>query len=112
MDFALHRSTASALTRASARSRALAAQVREWLPRGNLLSSDEWRRRHRMIVRIVYVQALTIPLMAVFMGRGAIHGIQEAAPVLALAFLAQQIPGLRGSIVATLGMTTAIAIVV
>jgi diguanylate cyclase (GGDEF)-like protein len=111
MELALRRVIASAKRRPAPVS-VFVARARDWLPKGDLLNADEWRRRHQMIVRIVYAQAIALPLMAIVVGRGVVHGIEEAAPVFVLAFLAQHLRGVRASVVATLAMTSAIAIVV
>jgi diguanylate cyclase (GGDEF)-like protein len=80
-----------------------------WLPQGDLLNEDEFRRRHAMIVRIVFIQAAVLPFMAVFVGRGLLHGLIDATPVAGLAVAAVFVPGKRGSVVATLGMTSGCA---
>src|SRR5262245_18465951 len=87
-------------------------RIRMWLPRGDLLTGEEWRRRRAMIVRLIFCQAAALPVMSLIVGKGLLHGLVEAAPVAALALVARAVTGRRGAVIATLGMTTGCAVAV
>jgi diguanylate cyclase (GGDEF)-like protein len=63
-------------------------------------------------VRLACLQALALPIMALLVGRGLVHGLLEATPVFLLGVAARQVDGTRGAVLATIAITTGIAIVV
>ena len=89
--------------------------VRSYLPRGGTLPPEEWRQRHRVLVGLLWVNAVVLSLYGVSRGEYAgIHGIAHAVPLVALAALAGVVrfgPTLR-SVFASLGLLTAAALLV
>lgn len=85
-----------------------------WLPRGGSLPEALWRRRHRIITAILGAHVPAIPLFAVARGYPLVHGLEDAAPVVAFTVLACL--STRGrkflSVSAAFGLLTASAILV
>ena len=48
------------------------------LPSGQLLTPEVWERRHRGIVRLLWLHVAGIVGFAVLRGYGLLHGLQEA----------------------------------
>jgi len=62
--------------------------LRALLPEGRPLPPAAWRRRHRLLLTLLWLHVPAIVLFAVAMGTPLAHGAGEAAPVAALAGLA------------------------
>jgi hypothetical protein len=81
------------------------------LPKGRSLPDDVWRRRHRGILVLLWLQALVIGLMVIVEGYGPAHGLTDALPV-ALAGAVAGAPALPRrwrACIASLGLITASA---
>ena len=88
--------------------------VRGSLPRGEPLPPDVWASRHRGFVTFLWVQAIGLAVFGVFRGYDVIHSMGEGAIVATTAGIAS-LPStsrLFRSIVATLGLMSASAILV
>jgi signal transduction histidine kinase len=62
------------------------------LPRGGSLPEENWRRRHRVIVALVWGHTVAIPMFAVARGYSLAHGLLDGSPILIFAILAS-LPG-------------------
>ncbi len=60
------------------------------LPHGRSLPEEEWRRRHRAIVWLVWIQAGGLVVFALALGFPAWHSVAEAMPVVACALAANE----------------------
>ncbi len=52
---------------------------REYLPRGQLLPEDAWRRRHRTLSILLRAHVLGLFCFALIRGYGPLHAFSEAA---------------------------------
>src|SRR5579871_6520683 len=82
--------------------------IRAWLPEGHSLPEDVWRRRHRGIVLLLWLQAVGLVGMAVAAGYSVNHGLGDGFPVAAAAGAAQWLPLRRRwrACLASLGLIT------
>ena len=55
--------------------------LREFLPQGRTLSSEDWWHRHRAILGLIWFHAVAIPVFALVRGYPPSHGALEALPV-------------------------------
>jgi diguanylate cyclase len=84
------------------------------LPSGQLLAPEEWERRHRGIVVLLWLHVVGLVLFGVSRGLGLAHCTLETVPIAACALVAGQPSGnrrLRAS-TAVLGLVTASAVLV
>ena len=65
-----------------------ARAVPSWLPVGIPLSPEQWARRHRAILSILWVHAVVIPVAAMATGNGFSHSMVEALPIAVCACVA------------------------
>ncbi|MGQ0521014.1 MAG: putative bifunctional diguanylate cyclase/phosphodiesterase [Actinomycetota bacterium] len=66
----------------------LAAEVAEWLPRGQVLPEDVWRARHRILTILLQFHVAAIFVFALVRGESVLHSLGEAAIVGVFAVLA------------------------
>jgi diguanylate cyclase (GGDEF)-like protein len=89
-------------------------RLRPWIPQGRLVPDDVWRQRHRAFVALGMLHVPGVILFALATGHDLDHGIVEASPVAAAAFLAGR-PSLGRtlqSIMASLSLLIASAVLV
>jgi diguanylate cyclase (GGDEF)-like protein len=86
-----------------------------FLPRGGSLPEDEWNRRHRALVAVLWLNAVALTGYGIALGRyGAPHNVAHAASLVTCAVLASShrfSPKLRSAI-ASVGLLTAAALLV
>jgi diguanylate cyclase (GGDEF)-like protein len=89
--------------------------VSSYLPRGGTLPTEEWDRRHRVLVGTLWLNALVLGLYGIAAGRyEGVHELVHAAPLVTLAGLANSSRlsrQLRG-VFASVGLLTAAALLV
>ena len=67
----------------------LVARLRAFLPRGGSLPVDEWHRRHRAMVAVLWINAVALTVYGTLLGRyGLGHNVAHAAGLVTLALLA------------------------
>jgi diguanylate cyclase (GGDEF)-like protein len=89
--------------------------VRQWLPRGGLLPHDEWQRRHRALVGVLWVSTLALLLYGPLIGGYDLaHTLAHAGALLLLASLAssKQLNETIRMICASFGLLTVAALFV
>lgn len=88
--------------------------ARNVLPKGRPLPEGMWRRRHRMILVLLWVHVGGVPLFALARGYGVGHSVLEAAPIAVLTLLATPAWGTRRvrASLATTGLITCSAVLV
>ena len=59
-----------------------------WLPEGIPLGADQWQRRHRAIMTILWAHAVALPFVALVAGKDVAHAVEESLPVLVCAIAA------------------------
>jgi diguanylate cyclase (GGDEF)-like protein len=92
-----------------------AAAARRWLPRGGLLPHDEWERRHRALVGVLWASAFTLSLYGpLFEGYDIAHAVAHAAALFVLAALAstERLSDTARMICASFGLLTVAALFV
>ncbi len=87
---------------------------RGYLPEGRPLPEREWRLRHRMILRVLILHVAGAFVYGLVQGFGFAHSALDAAPIAiaAVAAGADQLGRRLRSVVATLGLMTASAVLV
>jgi diguanylate cyclase (GGDEF)-like protein len=92
----------------------LARRLRGYLPNGHPLAPQEWRLRHRMILYVLVLHVVGVFIFGVARGFGPAHSAADVAPiaVAALAASSNQLSNRLRSVVATLGLLTASAVLV
>jgi PAS domain-containing protein len=88
--------------------------LRQALPQGLPLPEDVWRKRHRVILALLWAYAIGIAVFGLVMGYGLGHSLAEASIVALMALLAGMRRGGRTvrSAVASLGLLTSSALLV
>jgi len=88
--------------------------IRGNLPEGQMLSDEDWRRRHRMVLILLWLHAGGIFVFSLIRGYPLAHGLQEGGAVAALAAMATWVPVGRRvrSAVGALGLVMSSAIIV
>ncbi len=90
--------------------------MRAWraLPKGGLLPEEVWRRRHRGIVGLLWINVIGVVLLAVANGYGLVHSVLESAIITLLALVAGRLnlPRVILSSCATLGLVASSAMLV
>lgn len=84
------------------------------LPKGRSLEGEEWSRRHRGIVWLLWVHAVGIPLFGLLMGRYVILGLVGGMVLMGFAMLAvsRALPSRVRAAVATVGLISASTLLV
>lgn len=89
-------------------------RIRVALPEGRPLPDDVWRRRHRVIIAVLWLHAAAMPVVGLATGNTAGHSFFEAGIVASIAFVAS-LPG-RGrklrAAAAALGLVTSSGLLV
>jgi diguanylate cyclase (GGDEF)-like protein/PAS domain S-box-containing protein len=67
---------------------ALPGRLRDLLPQGRGLPDAVWRRRHRALLTLLWLNAIGLPLFGIAQGYGVFHSAQEGLVLVALAGLA------------------------
>jgi serine phosphatase RsbU (regulator of sigma subunit)/anti-sigma regulatory factor (Ser/Thr protein kinase) len=100
--------------RASGRLTIPLARVRDGLPRGRGLPAEDWNRRHRGILAVVWLHVAAIPAFGLAQGYGALHVAAETAPILAAALLGgwERLSRNARSSAVSIGLLTASAVLV
>ena len=89
------------------------SRARRWLPTGRTLPEDAWRRRHRVLVGLLWLHAAGVPLYAMLQGYSLPHGLLDAAPIAGFAGMAVLAHGRKaGTTLVSLGLLTASAVIV
>ncbi|MEY2477378.1 MAG: hypothetical protein QOG87_2693 [Actinomycetota bacterium] len=98
----------------SAAGRRLIDTAREFLPRGQLLPEDAWRRRHRTLSILLRLHVVGLFIFALIRGYGLLHSFNEAAVVGVFAVLAWWGQSHRrfSSAMCSLGLVTSSAVLV
>src|SRR5438270_6188579 len=83
--------------------------VRSFLPRGGSLPYDQWERRQRVVILILWFHAVGLTIFGVVRGKGLLHAAAEGAVVAVAAVLAGQkeLGRNRQSVIAALGLVAA-----
>src|SRR3954447_8082642 len=89
------------------------ARARRSLLQGRTLPEAAWRRRHRVLIVLLALNAVAIPAYALLQGYSLSHGLLDASPIAGFAGMAKLSRGRKlGSILVSLGFLTASAVVV
>ncbi len=102
------------LERVVAFGRAVVVTVLATLPRGNAITPESWRRRHRAILTLVWLHVPALYIVGIQKGYGPIHPLLEISPVAAFAIgagMKSLSRDVRASL-ATLGLVTSSGILV
>ena len=89
-------------------------RLQQALPQGRTLPEEDWLRRHRALVVLLWLHAVGLPLFGVLRGYGALHSLEEGLVLAALAGLAM-VAGRRkrvASALVSLGLISSSAILV
>jgi diguanylate cyclase (GGDEF)-like protein/PAS domain S-box-containing protein len=88
--------------------------LREFLPRGGSLPRDQWQRRHRIIVRLLWTESVALAIFGVLRGFPLYHAGAEGAIVAVTAFLAQwsELSPKKQSTLAAFGLVAACGVFV
>ncbi|HEV7666127.1 MAG TPA: EAL domain-containing protein [Chloroflexota bacterium] len=89
-------------------------RLRDWLPTGGTLSDESWQQRHRIIIVLLWLHVFGLAFYGVATGRTLGHAVTEVA-VVALAALGARARAFKRpvrSVIATLGLLTASALLV
>ena len=92
-----------------------AARLLAYLPRGGTLPPDEWGRRHRALVTVLWLNALALPLYGLARGGyGGLHELAHGLPLVAFAALAgsARFGRMPRAVFASVGLLTAAALLV
>ncbi|MQB00841.1 MAG: EAL domain-containing protein [Actinobacteria bacterium] len=89
-------------------------RVRDFLPRGDSLTEQEWSRRHRVITVLLWSHAIGLALLIRLTGEGFIHAAGEGGVIalLAAGASAKGVPRTYRSALATLGLLSSSALLV
>jgi PAS domain S-box-containing protein/diguanylate cyclase (GGDEF)-like protein len=93
----------------------LLRRLRDLLPQGRTLPDEVWRRRHRALLVILWVQAIGMPVFGALRGYGVVHSAQEGLALAAfagLAMLAGQHRKRLAAALVSLGLISSSAILV
>ena len=94
--------------------RSFTARARRVLPQGRTLPAEEWYRRHRVLLGLLWAHSVGLTIFALARGYGVGHSVQEGGIVAAIALLAT-LAGQRQRLAAALvsaGLITSSAILV
>ena len=82
-----------------------------WLPTGHALAQQDWLRRHQAISILLWVHVAAVPIYGIVTGQPPAHAIAESSvlAVLALAAGHRGLASTARSVMATLGLVTASA---
>jgi diguanylate cyclase (GGDEF)-like protein len=89
--------------------------ARDYMPEGGTLPPEEWRRRHRVLVAVLWMNALALSAYGLVVGRyTGLHEVAHGLPLVAFAALAGRERFGRNlrSLFASLGLLTAAALLV
>src|SRR4051812_28301239 len=88
--------------------------LRQWLPEGQLLPEHVWRRRHRVIVRLIWLHALGLTAFGLLRGFPLWHALLEGGVVAVFGVVAasERLRPRERSAAASLGLITASAVLV
>ncbi len=88
--------------------------IRAWLPEGGSLGYEEWHKRHKAIVVVLYAHAAAIIVFGLVRQYSLVHVLLDASPVAILASLAVPVRFGRKwrSALASLSLVTASAVLV
>src|SRR5207248_2577531 len=64
--------------------------IKQFLPRGGSLPYEQWERRHRVIVVLLWVHAAGLTIFGLLRGYSVGHTVADTAGITAAAFLASQ----------------------
>ncbi len=89
-------------------------RAREWLPRGRTLPEEDFRRRHRFLLGLLWAHAVGLPIWGVLQGFSVAHSLLEGGviAVIALAATALGHNRKRGALLVSLGLLSASAVMV
>ena len=89
-------------------------RVRKMLPQGRELPLEDWRKRHKVILALLWVHVAVIPVFALFRHKTLMHGFGDGAIVAGAALLAGWTGGGRRiqMAAATFGLVSASAVLV
>jgi methyl-accepting chemotaxis protein len=76
------------MTKTTELSPGIVARLSKWLPRGNSLPEEVWQRRHRVLVRIVWLHVFGLAIFGIVRGFDPIHAVVEVVPVAVAAVVA------------------------
>ncbi len=96
------------------RERAWMAQLRLWLPTGGMLSADAWDRRHRWILKILWLHVAALGIASFATGYGLVHSLIEGGVVAAFPVAATLCRANRraSTLFAVVGLLTSSAVLV
>src|SRR5687768_13540088 len=96
------------VTRASSYAR----HLRSLLPTGHSVDRESWERRHRAISTLLWIHVAAVPLYGMWQGHGAGHSLLEGSllAVLALGAARKELSAITRSVMATIGLVSASAI--
>src|ERR1700704_3185516 len=92
----------------------LVTRLRDGLPQGGTLEPQEWDRRHRALLWMLWLTIVALPIYSVFTGFGAYHTLLHVLPQAALAVIASmpRFGQKARSIACSLGLLTTAAVMV
>jgi signal transduction histidine kinase len=90
------------------------SRVRAALPTGRTLPADEFQRRHKALLSLLWAHVVAIPIYGLSQGKSFGHCLVEGSTLAVIAVLAQFVvtDRKRGAILVSLGLMTASALVV
>jgi diguanylate cyclase (GGDEF)-like protein len=86
----------------------------QWLPEGQLLPEHVWRRRHRVIVRLIWLHVIGLVVFGLLRGFAFPHALAEGAVVAVFGVFAasERLRPRERSAAASMGLVTASAVLV
>ncbi len=90
-------------------------RVERWLPRGNTLPLDEWDRRHRVLLTVLWAHVVLLETLSVMFGMGATWDrIVDGLAALPFALLAgsHRLPRRGRQLIGAIGLLTCSAVIV
>ena len=107
--------SSSRISTAPGRAEKVLSAGRGYLPRGGTLPPEEWHRRNRALLAVLWVNAVALPAYGIAQGGyGVLHELVHGLPLVAFAALASsnRFPRLLRSLLVSVGLLTAAALLV
>jgi signal transduction histidine kinase len=88
--------------------------MREWLPRGRTLPEEDFRRRHRFLLGLLWAHAAVLPVWGVVQGNSVGHSLLEGGIIAGIALAATALGDnrKRAALLVSLGLLSSSAMLV